>query len=146
MEVRHARPADATALAALRAEWGVETGTPDDPAFRETFARWVGEHALTHTAFVAVDGDEVVGMAFLADLPRPPAADVGLRLHGDLQSVYVRPAHRGAGTGAMLVDAVVAEARRRGMARLVVQSSGGAVTLYERAAFESSPKLLRRDL
>ena len=146
MEVRHARPADGPALAALRAEWGTEAGVADDAAFRETFRQWVGEHAATHTAFVAVDGDEVVGMAFLADVPRPPSAEAGRRLHGDLQSVYVRPAWRGRGTGTLLVERILDEARRRGMTRLTVQSGTRAVTLYERAGFEASPKLLRLDL
>jgi GNAT superfamily N-acetyltransferase len=146
VEIRYARPADVPALAALRGEWGVETGEADDPAFRETFRQWVGEHAPTHTAFVAEDGGEVVGMAFLADLPRPPSAGVGRRLHGDLQSVYVRPGHRDRGVGTLLVARVVAEARRRGMTRLTVQSGTRAVTLYERAGFAASPLLLRLDL
>ena len=146
MEVRRAVPADAAALAALRAEWGDETGDPVGEEFRATFRDWVAETAATHTAFVAVDGDEVVGMAFLADLPRPPAAGVGRRLHGDLQSVYVRPPYRDAGVGTALVAAVVAEARRRGMTRLVVQSGTRAVTLYERAGFAASDRLLRMDL
>jgi GNAT superfamily N-acetyltransferase len=146
VDVRRAAPDDAPALAALRAEWGAEGGTPDDAAFRHLFAEWVATHAATHAAWVAADGGEVVGMAFLAELPRPPSAEVGLRLHGDLQSVYVRPPYRSRGLGARLVRAVVDEARARGMARLTVQSGERAVTLYERAGFAPSPRLMRLDL
>lgn len=144
--VRYARPGDAAALAALRAEWGVESGEPDAEEFRETFRRWVGEYALTHTAFVADDDGEVVGMAFLADLPRPPSAGEGRRLHGDVQSVYVRPDRRARGIGTLLLERIVAEARRRGMTRLTVQSTSRALPLYERAGFASAPKLLWMDL
>jgi GNAT superfamily N-acetyltransferase len=146
VEIRYARPADAAALAALRAEWGVESGEPDTEAFRATFARWVSEYALTHTAFVADDDGEVVGMAFLADLPRPPSAEVGRRLHGDVQSVYVRADRRGLGLATLLLERVVAEARRRGMTRLTVQSSSRALSLYERAGFEVSPRLMWLEL
>jgi len=145
VRVRPALPADADALAALRAEWGTESGAAaDDPSFRETFRAWV--LGSSHAAFVAVDGDEVVGMAFLAELPRPPSAESWRRVHGDLQSVYVRPPHRDRGVGTSLVEAVLAEARRRGMARVVVQSGTRAVSLYERAGFAPSPRLMLLDL
>jgi GNAT superfamily N-acetyltransferase len=145
VEIRRAGPPDAAALAALRAGWGEEHGAAS-PGFPAVFAEWAAASGATHVAFVAVVAGEVVGMAWLARLERPPSPEEGRRLHGDLQSVYVVPARRGAGIGAALTAAVVEEARRLGMTRLTVQSSGRAVPLYRRAGFEHSDRLLRLDL
>jgi GNAT superfamily N-acetyltransferase len=145
VEVRRATAADAAALAALRVAWGAEHDAVAS-GFGEVFASWVRGSSGTHTGFVAVSGGEVVGMAWLARLARPPSPEEGPRLHGDLQSVYVLPSCRGAGIGTALTAAVVAEARRLGMTRLTVQSSSRAVPLYRRAGFVVSEKLLRLDL
>jgi GNAT superfamily N-acetyltransferase len=143
--VRRAVAADAPALAALRLAWGREHGAGDE-AFAALFEEWVRGSGETHTGFVATVGDAIVGMAWLARLPRTPSPERGPRLHGDVQSVYVLPSHRGHGTGTALTNAVIEEARAAGVQRLTVQSSTRAVTLYESLGFASSPKLLWLDL
>lgn len=146
MDVRVAGPDDAAALARLRVRWGEEWGAADDGSFATLFAEWVRDNAATHTAFVAVHDGEVVGMAWLARYRRPPSPERGVRVHGDVQSVYVLPAFRGAGTGTLLVSAVIDEGRRLGLHRLTVQSSERAAALYQRAGFAPSERLLRMDL
>lgn len=143
--IRRAAVSDVAALAALRAAWGEEYGA-SSPGFAAVFEEWVRGSGSTHTAFVAEVSGEVVGMAWLARLERPPSPEEGRRLHGDLQSVYVVPSRRNMGIGAALTAAVIEEARRLGMTRLTVQSSGRAVPLYQRAGFEHSDRLLRLDL
>lgn len=141
--IRRATPEDAPALAALRVAWGDEADASRD-GFASTFEDWA--RSTDHTGFVAVEDGEVVGMAWLALLERPPSPERGTRVGGDVQSVYVLASHRRRGIGSTLTRAVVDEARRRGAQRVTVQSSTRAVPMYERLGFASTPKLLQMDL
>ncbi len=73
-------------------------------------------------------------------MPRP---GLTTRLSADVQSVFVLPAQRGRGIGAALVRAVTDHALRLGATHVTVHSSEGAVSLYERLGFASSPLLLQ---
>ena len=64
----------------------------------------------------------------------------------DLQSVYVLPDFRSRGIGAQLIEHVVGVAAARGVERLTVHSSPGAVTAYARAGLESTELLRSRTL
>ncbi len=60
--------------------------------------------------------------------------------HGELKSMRAAPAARGTGVGRALLDHVIAEARRRGYARLSLETGTAelhapAVALYRRAGF-----------
>lgn len=149
MSVRRAGPDDAPALARLRFAWRAgergESGI-DEGRFHEDFSCWLVEHAASHRAFVAETGGEAAGMAFLAVVHRIPGPGRWNRLSGNLQSLYVLPAHRGHGLGAALVDAVVAEARREGLDYVVVHPSEQAFPLYRRAGFAESAGALELDL
>ena len=63
------------------------------------------------------DGDEVLGCAALRELDRT---------HGELKSMRTASAHRRRGVAATLLDHVVAEARRRGYARLSLETGSPA--------------------
>ena len=146
--IRRATAADAAALAALRWEWRCERRVPAEPydAFVAAFADWQRAHVATHTAYVAEAGGEVVGMAWLAAVARAPNPDEHDRCHGDVQSVYVRPAHRDGGTGTRLVEALVADARARGMDHLTVHSGTRSLPVYARLGFAPFDRLLTKDL
>jgi GNAT superfamily N-acetyltransferase len=151
--IRAAGLADASALADLRRAWRNEgQPTPDATApadaarEAEAVAAWMRENAATHTALVAVDGERVVGMAWLARLARLPNPGQARRDHGDLQSVYVLPAYRDRGVGSALVAAVVDEARRRGMHHLTVRSGTRSETVYRRLGFAAYDLLLDLEL
>ena len=63
---------------------------PIEP-FRADFANWWSNHAGTHIAFVARPAEsEIVGMAWLALVPRVPRPGTTTRLSADIQSVFVR--------------------------------------------------------
>lgn len=73
-------------------------------------------------------GEEVVGYAGLAT-----AADVG-----DVQTMAVRPDRQGRGLGGQLLDALLAEAARRGCAEVFLEvrrDNGPARALYDRRGF-----------
>ncbi|MFF5217946.1 GNAT family N-acetyltransferase [Micromonospora sp. NPDC000442] len=113
-------------------------------AFAVDLAQWWAAHHHTHAAFVArLRGTEIVGMAWVALLPRVPRPGATSRLSADIQSVFVIPEHRGQGIGSALVQAAAEHATRLGSLRTTVNSSRRAVPVYERLGFESSRQLLQ---
>lgn len=145
VEVRPARPDEWAAVGGLR--WDSVTefgGVADDPrdVFAERFARWAQDNTASHECFVAVDDGRVIGMTWLAVMPRVPSARAFDRASGDLQCAYVVPDRRDAGVGGRLIDALVQRARERGLERVTVHSSPRAVPVYERHGFASQDRLL----
>lgn len=113
--------------------------------FAAELAQWWSAHEDSHLAFVArLLGPEIVGMAWVAMVPRVPRPGATSRLSADIQSVFVVPEHRGRGVGSALVDAASEHAARFGALRVTVHSGRRAVPVYERLGFESSRQLLQR--
>jgi ribosomal protein S18 acetylase RimI-like enzyme len=97
-------------------------------------------HPGTDLFVARIDG-EVVGMATLASFPLP----TGWRGHVD--DVVVDDAHRGKGIARQLLDAVIAEAERRGFRTLDLTSRPGraaAIALYESVGFVRRESTLMR--
>lgn len=146
--VRQAHEHDLADLAKLRWRWALEqherSDLPPLEEFIATTADWSQRHWDSHIPFVAVLRAETVGMAWLAILPRVLAPLNADRASGDIQSCFVVPELRGTAIGHRLVTFVVADARRRGLGYLTVNSSEGAVRMYERAGFTHYSALLGR--
>ena len=84
---------------------------------------------LTRWYVVADDGTELAGYAGLS-CARPD---------GDVQTIAVRRSRQGTGVGSQLLDALLAEAVRRGCSRVFLEVRAGntaAMALYERRGFE----------
>jgi GNAT superfamily N-acetyltransferase len=149
ISVRPAQPDDLVAVAELRWRWGKEDQMPP-VATKDEFVQhvlgWAERNAGSHRCMVAVRDGVVIGMAWLAVVPRPPHPYALERASGDLQGVYVTPDERNSGIGSRLVEAVLALARELGMERVTVQSSDRAVNAYARNGFAVSPLLLQADL
>ncbi|GAB3802906.1 GNAT family N-acetyltransferase [Micromonospora zhanjiangensis] len=134
VRVRRASDADAPALAGLRwrratQERGYQGDNLDE--FVATLGDWMRGHP-EHRAFVAEAAGDAVGMAWLAVLDRVPTADKYARRGGDVQCVLVAPEMRDQGVGALLMSAVLDEARRLDLEHVTVHSSSRAVPFYER--------------
>ena len=113
--------------------------------FAKEFSGWWAAHRDSHVPFVArLEDPEIVGMAWVASLPRVPRPGSMERISADIQSVFVMPQYRSTGIGSALVDAAVEHAAQRGCARVTVHSSSRSVPMYERLGFESSRQLLQR--
>lgn len=137
---------DLTAAAQLRWQWFHENeGTPatsqDD--FVAFFADWARQQGDSHHCTVALRGDVVIGMAWLAVVPRVPSPRSLVRASGDVQCVYVTPEERNSGVGSRMLAAVLQLAREQGLERVTVHSSPGAITAYTRSGFEVTPLLLQ---
>ncbi|MEV5961163.1 GNAT family N-acetyltransferase [Kribbella sp. NPDC051952] len=146
MEIGIAGQADVTQLARLL--W--LNAAPDQQAkqsvesFADDLAAWWTDHSDTHFAFVAASTDSVlVGMAWLALVPRAPRPGDTDRHSADIQSVFVLPAHRGNRLGSALVEAASQHAFTLGATRVTVHSGRKAVPVYERLGFTPSHQLLQ---
>ncbi len=113
-------------------------------SFAVDLGHWLSRHSRSHHAFVARSAESaIVGMAWLALVPRVPRPGTTTRQSGDIQSVFVVPHERGKGIGAALITAATRHALKLGAGRVTVQSGRKAVPLYERLGFASSPQLLQ---
>lgn len=114
-------------------------------AFAAELAHWWAANQDSHLAFVArLFQPEIVGMAWVALVPRVPRPGATNRLSADIQSVFVVPKQRGQGIGSALVKAASEHAIHLGSLHVTVHSGRKAVPVYERLGFESSRQLLQR--
>jgi GNAT superfamily N-acetyltransferase len=147
--IRRAGLNDASGLARLRWLWRtVERGEYglSEAEFEAAFTHWWSARTVSHIAYVAEDAGAVVGMAWLAVFDRMPQPRQLERLAGNVQSVFVLEAYRNRGTGRALVDAVITEAKLRGLGYLIVHPSMRAYPLYERLGFTETNTILHIDL
>jgi GNAT superfamily N-acetyltransferase len=113
-------------------------------SFADDLGVWWTDHSDSHFAFVArLTESELVGMAWLALVPRAPRPGDTNRRSADIQSVYVLPDHRGNHIGSTLVQAAADHAFIHGATRVTVHSGRKAVPLYNRLGFNSSHQLLQ---
>lgn len=146
VSIRVGTVADVEGLARLKIEW-VEPGQvsrDEKDAFTAALADWMETMGDRLVCGVAESGGHIVGMAWMVVFDRVPDFGNVHRVSADVQSVCVQPAFRAHGVGARLVTLVCAEADRRGIPRVLVHSSSGAVPLYKRLGFAALDRLLVR--
>lgn len=142
--MRQGSDADAPALAGLRwrsdnQELGCQGGNLAE--FAATLGDWMRGNP-EHLVFVAEAAGEVIGMAWLAVIDRVPTVNKYARRGGDVQSVHVVPERRDRGVGALLMSAVLDEARRLELEHVTVHSSTRAISFYERNGWGHDPEWL----
>ena len=131
VEIRAATAADEEPLATLdRAAW-----TPfSSPGPLEDGQPFLDERTDPGDVLLAVEDGEVAGYVRLNRASRFASSDHVLAVNG----IAVDPARQGRGVGRALIDAAIAEARRRGARRLtlrVFSPNDRARRLYESAGF-----------
>lgn len=145
VDVRAARSDELAAVGGLRWDSLLENGGEPDATrdhFATAFAEWAVAHGESHECIVAVAEGRVMGMMWLAIVPRVPSARSFDRASGDLQCAYVVPELRNAGIGGRLIDRILDRARERRLERVTVHSSPRAVPVYERQGFAVEDRLL----
>ncbi|MDD1384469.1 GNAT family N-acetyltransferase [Curtobacterium poinsettiae] len=143
--IRASRPDDMPAVADLRWRWSVDEGGRSPAQTPEEYRRAMTEFAAGHRCVVAERDGVVLGMAWLAVHPRPPAPNVdGDRFAAELQTVYVHPELRGSGVAGRLVTALLEVADELGAERTSVHSSVDGERLYRRLGFGDARLLLQR--
>jgi ribosomal-protein-alanine N-acetyltransferase len=113
----------------LDAAVALERGLFADPWSLETFWAELAGVPETRHYLVAEDGGQVVGYAGL----------FATRHQADVQTIAVAQAQQGSGLGGVLLEALIAEASRRGCAEVLLEvrvDNTAARRLYERFGFE----------
>lgn len=138
LNIRPATPADAPALAEIYADavlHGFGTFEEHPPTTEEMESRRAKVAAYGLPYLVAERGGAVAGFAYAAPF-RPRAA---YRFTVE-DSVYVHPAHKGAGVGRALLAAVIAECERVGLRQLTAligdSANAGSIALHAACGFE----------
>ncbi len=141
--VRHATPADLPRVVELVAEHAAyEKSAPPLPglAVRLEALLFGTPDPRLRCLLAETSGGEVVGYASCA--PEVSTWDGREYLHMDC--LYLRADARGSGLGALLMDAVAAEARELGLTEVQWQTPAwneGAIRFYDRLGAESKEKL-----
>ena len=143
IEVRVANAADMPGVAGFRWDEGSQDGE-GRAQFVADFVSWAVANP-NHHCIIALDGRAIVGMAWLAVLPRVPGVGNFHRAGGDIQTVFVLPEYRRRGIGAALLSRIENLTTDGGLSRVTVHSSTMGIPLYERAGFSVTPKLLSRE-
>lgn len=145
--IRLAALADVESLAQLKVDWS-QLSTEPKPGQVEALTRelsaWIADSESCLCA-VAETEEDLVGMAWLILQQRVPDINNLRRWTGDIQSVYVRPGHRGHGVGRKMLEKLIAEFEFRDIPTLTVSSNNSARRLYKDLGFRSSDLNLTLD-
>ncbi|WP_304452263.1 GNAT family N-acetyltransferase [Nocardiopsis sp. YSL2] len=141
--VRAARRADLPRVVALAAEHAAyEKAPPPAPDLGQRLAALLFDTPEPRLACLVAEsaGGEVVGYATCS----PELSTWAGREYLHMDCLFLRDGTRGQGLGAQLVDAVVAEARRRGLDEVRWQTPAwneGATRFYDRLGARAKEKL-----
>ena len=136
--IREATPADVPTLIEMRlALEGEGHAAPLDPPLRKAVADWFGRHVgdPSFAGWVVEEKGQVVAVGGIVLISRPPYTGNRSGQEGLVTSMYTLPDRRDRGLGGQLLQAMIRDARRRGIGRLVLYSSTGARSLYRRFGF-----------
>jgi GNAT superfamily N-acetyltransferase len=147
--VRPAVGADAPALARLRHEFraGIEPAAESEGAFVERCAAWMRERlrpGASWRCWVAQARGGIVGSAWLHLIEKLPNPVAEPELHGYISSLYVQPAHRGAGLGSLLLAACLHECEARAVDAAILWPTPQSRSLYARHGFAVRDDLMER--
>ncbi|MGW7259686.1 N-acetyltransferase family protein [Streptomyces sp. NPDC054834] len=140
--VRHAERADlprVAELAARHAEY--ERAAPPSPDLTARLAALLFDTAPPRLSCLVAEAPDGQLVGYAACAPELSTWEGREYLHMDC--LFLAPGHRGHGLGPLLMDAVVAEARRLGIAEVQWQTpvwNEGAVRFYDRLGAEAKEK------
>lgn len=141
--VRHARPADLPYIAELAAEHAAyERALPPPANMAQRLEKLLfgrGAPARLSVFVAELDDGELIGYASCA--PEVSTWDGNEYLHMDC--LFLRDGHRGLGVGPMLMDAVVGDARARGLDQVQWQTppwNADAIRFYDRLGARAKEK------
>src|SRR4051812_3427619 len=150
-EVRRATPNDASALASLRFAFRSSIGraVEAEDAFVARCSAWMRERLAEDTrwrVWILEAAAQPVGniwLQFIEKLPNPVEEH---ETHGYVTNFFVRPAHRGAGGGSQLLDAVLAECEACSVDTIILWPTPQSRSLYARHGFTTTDAVMTRTL
>lgn len=117
----------------IREVFGVDSDETLDAASRNYYIRNVGSGG--HFAIVAKVGEQDAGCGALCFQSELPSPDNPSGLCAYLMNIYVREPFRGRGVGRAVVARLLEEARRRGCAKISLETTASGRQLYEHSGF-----------
>ncbi len=147
--IRLAALPDVPALARLRYEFraGIEPAAEPESAFIERCTGWMREHLRPDASWRCWVGQApggIVGSAWLQLIEKLPNPVGEPERHGYISSLYVQPAHRGAGLGSMLLAACVRECEAMAVDAVILWPTPRSRSLYVRHGFAVRDDLMER--
>jgi GNAT superfamily N-acetyltransferase len=145
--IRPATAADAEVMARMRYVFRAALDEPveDEAAFVARCGAWMEARLAAGSAWrcwVAEDGGEIVGHAWAQAVEKMPNPVLENELHAYVTNLYVRPALRGGGLGARLLETVLAWCREAGVDAVILWPSERSRSLYLRHGFAVRDDLL----
>jgi GNAT superfamily N-acetyltransferase len=140
--VRKVLGADLAALSGLYRAWddgGHDEPCEFDPLFEERFCAWYADESNHRLTWLAELDGRPVGFADLVTLVQRPASGRAATRWGYLDNAFVLEAYRNRGIGAALLDAVLDDAGRRGLSRIMLYPTPRSISFYRRAGFDLLP-------
>lgn len=113
-----------------------------DPGLVAATPPFVIEHQRTGdlVTWLAVDGDETVGLVSMLIRTVPPRPRALATREGYVLNLYVAPSRRRTGVGQRLLDACLHHARSNAFGQLVLHTTDDGRRLYEVAGFVRSDR------
>lgn len=144
MQVLRAQASHVADLARLRMALLEETGgalpepqRAEMQALNEAFFRQ-HLHSGTWQDWVAVDGHQVCACGAMAFLQRPPYPGNPQGQDAYLLNMYTAPAWRGQGAARAILEAALADARGRGVRKVILHATEAGRRLYVKLGFLAS--------
>jgi GNAT superfamily N-acetyltransferase len=134
--IRTAGPEDALIVAALTLQCARDRGGSAEPGFLDRFAGAWAAQRHSHPVWIAEAGDQHAGFlqAVVVDaLPWPGRSRCGGELV--VQTLFLRPEHRGQGVGEQLLRAAVEQARLDQRGAVSIASRAMTQPMLERVGF-----------
>lgn len=141
MKIKKTSNKDIEALMEIRLELlrGVNNLNPDE-GFSKDLIEYSREYFLNgdQTTVFAMDGDQIAGCATLSYITVMPTFDhpTGKRAH--LMNVYTRESYRRQGTGKMMVQFLIDEAKNRGVTEISLDATEMGHPLYKSLGFNDN--------
>ena len=139
---------DLPAFIALRIRQLREEGAKEQldlaPALRDYYDRHLAEG--TFAAFLALDGDRIVGTGAASFVEKPPYFGCPSGKLGLLSSMFTDKAYRRQGIAKELLSRVVSEARERGCGTVQITASDMGVLLYTNFGFMKNNNFMQYKL
>ncbi len=148
--IRLAVPEDAATLARQRYRMSNETGRADNSDLRASinaFEHWAAEMLRQgkYIGWLTMFEDQAIAGAGLLILDWPPCALDPLPYRGYLLNMYVNPEHRRKRLASTMIDAALAEARRRKIRVVALHATETGQAVYANAGFRRTNEMLYLD-
>ena len=140
LRVEKAETANIEALVSLRLAYLTEDHGHLDEDVATTIQRDLPKYFQKHLnedllAYVVRDAGEIAACAFLLIIEKPMSPAFLSGKTGTVLNVYTKPEHRGKGYAHCIMDAMLSDARRRGLASIELKSTDDGYGLYKAVGF-----------